>query len=72
MHLHEENTKPSVNAEVPRMFEFSGRPQIFYGFYKGEGRSDGTVVEWGRDGAGMLMFLWLCFLSPHYGTEECC
>ena len=21
---------------------------------------------------GMLMFFWLCFLSPHFGREECC
>ena len=31
------------------MLEFSYRPQFFYGFYRGEGRSDGTLMELGRD-----------------------
>ena len=29
--------------------EFSYRPQVFNGFYRGEGRSEGTLVEWERD-----------------------
>ena len=31
------------------MLEFSYRPQVFYGFYRGEGRSDGTLMELDRD-----------------------
>ena len=34
------------------MLEFSYRPQFFYGFFRREGRSDGsdgTVIEWDRD-----------------------
>ena len=31
------------------MLEFSYRPQVFYGFYGGLGRSDGTLREWDRD-----------------------
>ena len=27
------------------MLEFSYRHQVFYGFYRGEGRSDGTLIE---------------------------
>ena len=43
-HLHEENTKPSVNVSVSH-----ARPQTFYGFYRREGRSDGILIEWDRD-----------------------
>ena len=31
------------------MLKFSYQPQVFYGFYRGEGSSDGTLIEWGRD-----------------------
>ena len=31
------------------MLEFSYRPQGFYDFYRGEGRTDGTLTEWERD-----------------------
>ena len=31
------------------MIEFSYRPQVFYGFYRGEGRSDGILIEKERD-----------------------
>ena len=31
------------------MPEFSYRHQHFYGFYRGEVRSDGTLIEWERD-----------------------
>ena len=34
---------------VSRMLQFSYRFQVFYGFYRGEGRSDGTLIEWDRD-----------------------
>ena len=47
-HLHEENTEPSVNASVSHAW-FSYRPQVFYGFYRGEGMSDGTLREWEWD-----------------------
>ena len=30
------------------MLEFSYRPQVFYGFYRGR-RSDRTLIEWERD-----------------------
>ena len=25
------------------------RPQVYYGFYRGEGRIDKTLIEWNRD-----------------------
>ena len=31
------------------MVEFSYRLQVLYGFYRGKGRSGGTLIEWGRD-----------------------
>ena len=31
------------------MLEFSYRPQAVYGFHRGEGRSDRTLIEWDRD-----------------------
>ena len=31
------------------MLGFSYRPQVFYRFYRGEVRTDGTLIEWGRD-----------------------
>ena len=31
------------------MLEFSYQPQDFYGFHRGEGMSDRTLIEWGRD-----------------------
>ena len=34
---------------VSCMLEFSYRPYVFYSFYRGEGRSDGTVMEWDMD-----------------------
>ena len=40
-HPHEESTKPSVNVSVSHMLEFSYRLQVFYGFKRGEVRSDG-------------------------------
>ena len=48
-HPHEENTKPSVNVSVSHMPEFSYQHRDFYGFYRGEGRNDGTLIEWERD-----------------------
>ena len=37
------------HVKVRRMFEFSYRPQAFYGFYREEVRIDGSLIEWGRD-----------------------
>ena len=34
---------------MSRMFEFSHEPQVFYCFYRGEWKSDGTLIEWERD-----------------------
>ena len=34
---------------MSRMLGFSYRSQVFYGFYRGEGRSDGTLVEYDKD-----------------------
>ena len=48
-HPYKENTKLSVNASVSYMPEFSYRHQDFYGFYRGQVRSDGTLIEWERD-----------------------
>ena len=47
-HLHEENTKPSVNVSVSHAWIFLST-SVFYGFYRGERRSDRTVIEWERD-----------------------
>ena len=51
-HRHEENTKPSVNVSVSHAWIFSMTPG-FYGFHRGEGRSDRTLIN----RAGMLVFL---------------
>ena len=59
---------PSVNVKVSRIFEFYYRPQVFYGFYKGERRNDETLIEWGRD----VDVLVAVFPPPHLGREECC
>ena len=55
-HLHEENAKLSVNV-TSRMLEFSYWPQVFYGFYIGEGRSDRTLIEKDRDGDAFVLVL---------------
>ena len=34
---------------MSRMLKVFYRPQILYGFYRREGRSDGTLIEWGRN-----------------------
>ena len=31
------------------MLEFSYRPQVFYGCYRGKERIDRTLIEWDRD-----------------------
>ena len=31
------------------ILEFSYGPQVFLGFYRREGRSEGTPIEWERD-----------------------
>ena len=46
-HMHKENAKPSVKVSL--MLEFSYPTQVFYSFYRGEGRSGGTQTEWERD-----------------------
>ena len=38
------------------MLGFSYRPQVFYGFYRGEGRSDGTRTEWEKDADVLVAF----------------
>ena len=43
------------------MLEFSYRPQVFYDFYRGEERSDGTVIEWDRDVDVLVLLLTLDF-----------
>ena len=45
--LYEENTKPSVKCLACLNFLIDLR--FFYDFYRGEGRSDRTLIEWGRD-----------------------
>ena len=47
-HLHEENTKPSVNVSVSHAW-ISYRPQAFYGFHRGKGRNDGTLMKWEKN-----------------------
>ena len=36
------------------MLEFSHRHQDFYGFYRGEVKSDGILIEWKRDVAVLV------------------
>ena len=50
------------------MLELSDRPQVLYGFYRGKGRNDGTLIEWGRD---IDVFV-AVFTPPHFGRRECC
>ena len=50
------------------MLEFSYQPQVFYGFYRGKVRSDGTLIEWERD----VDVLVAISPPPHSGGEECC
>ena len=51
------------------MPEFSYQHQSFDGFYRGEVRSDGTLIEWERD-VDVLVAIY--FLPPHFEREECC
>ena len=39
------------------MLEFSYWPQVFYGFYIGEGRSDRILIEKDRDGDALVLVL---------------
>ena len=48
-HLHEENTKPLFNVSVLHAWIFLLISGFLYGFYRGEGRSDGTLIEYDRD-----------------------
>ena len=50
------------------MLEVSYRPRVVYGFYRGEGRSDGTLVEKGRNVDDLVAVC--CHLNV--GREECC
>ena len=43
-HLHEKNAKPSISVSVSH-----AQPQFCYGFYRREGRSDGTLIKWDRN-----------------------
>ena len=47
------------------MLEFSYRPQVVYGFYKGQGRSDETLIEWERD-----VDVLVAIFSPHILVEK--
>ena len=46
---HKESTKPLVNVSVSHMLEYSYQHQDFYGFYRGKGTSDRTLIEWEMD-----------------------
>ena len=52
---------------VPLMLESSYPTQVFYSFYRGEGRSGGTQTEWERD----VDVLVVPISSPAFGREEC-
>ena len=52
---------------VPLMLESSYPTQVFYSFYRGEGRSGGTQTEWERD----VDVLVVAISSPAFGREEC-
>ena len=54
-----EGWKAELTLEPPRGFE-AGTPGL------------GIQSLNHLAGAGMLVFLWLCFLSPHFSGEECC
>ena len=47
-HLYEEDTKPSVNTSVSHL-NLIIDPRFFMFFYRGEVRSDRTLIEWKRD-----------------------
>ena len=38
------------------MLEFTYQPQVYHSLYRGEGRSDGTLIEWDSD-LGVLVLL---------------
>ena len=38
------------------MLEFTYQPQVFHSLNRGEGRSDGTLIEWDSD-LGVLVLL---------------
>ena len=50
------------------MLEFPYRPQVFYGFHRKEGKTDGTLIEWERN-ADVLVAI---SSPPHFVREECC
>ena len=47
-HMHEESTKLSVNVSTSHAWIFLST-SVFYGCYRWERRSDGTLIEWERD-----------------------
>ena len=47
-HMHEENTKLSVNVSTSHAWIFLSTT-VFYGCYRWERRSDGTLIEWESD-----------------------
>ena len=57
-HLHEENTKPLVNVSVLHAWIFLSTSG-FLRFYREEGRSDGTLIEWLRD-VDVLVAIYFC------------
>ena len=46
--MHEENTKLSVNVSTSHAWIFLSTT-VFYGCYRWERRSDGTLIEWESD-----------------------
>ena len=48
-HLHEENTKLSDNASALHASIFLWTSGFFCGFYREEGKGDGTIIKWDRD-----------------------
>ena len=62
-HLHTENTKPSVNVNVSH-----AQPQLYYGFYRMEGRSDGMLIELDRD----VVVLVTVFTPSRFGRKDWC
>ena len=54
-HLHEENTKLLDNARALHASIFLWTSGFFYGFYREEGKGDGTIIKWDRDVAVLVL-----------------